>query len=112
MTSIKSEATIQAEIMLAVSQAGHSVWRSNAGSVRDARGFVVKLFPAGFTDLTGHRGSDGVAFYIEVKNKRGRLSKDQIKFRDFALSRPVIYGVARSAEEALEIIENEGIYHN
>ena len=106
MTSTKSEATIQSEIMLEVSRAGHSVWRSNAGSVQDKRGFVVKLFPKGFTDLIGHRGIDGKAFYIEVKNAKGIMSEDQKRFAKFAAKQPVIYGVARSPEDALHIIDN------
>lgn len=103
---IKSEATIQSEIMLAVSQAGHSVWRSNAGTIRDARGFMVKLFPAGFADLVGFRGSDGKFFVIEVKNEKGRIGADQKKFAEFAASKPIIYGVCRSAEEAIELLSN------
>ncbi|WP_233194269.1 VRR-NUC domain-containing protein [Sporosarcina sp. P21c] len=104
MTSIKSEATIQAEIMLAVSQQGHSVWRSNAGSVRDARGFVVKLFPKGFPDLVGFRKTDGKFFVIEVKNSKGRLGTDQKRFAEFASRQPIIYGVCRSAEEAVRLV--------
>jgi len=107
----KSESQIQAEIMLALSNAGHRVWRSNAGSVRNEQGHVIKLFPKGFSDLTGHRASDGKAIYIEVKNKNGKLSRDQKKFRDAMIKRPVIYGVARSAKEALDIIENEAKYY-
>ena len=101
---IKSEQTIQSEIMLGVSQAGHTVWRSNAGTVKTQQGFVIKLFPAGFPDLVGFRKCDGKFFVIEVKNKQGRLSAAQKKFGEFAENKPIIYGVARSAEEALELI--------
>lgn len=102
---VKSEATVQSEVMLAISQAGHSVWRSNAGTIRDQRGFVVKLFPKGFPDLVGFRSSDGKFFVIEVKNESGRLSKVQEVFAEFAESKPIIYGVARSGKQALDIIE-------
>ena len=103
----KSEATIQAEIMLAVSQAGHTVWRSNAGAVRSAQGYVIKLFPEGFPDLVGFRGTDGKFFEIEVKNAKGRLREPQKRFADFASKKPIIYGVARSADDAINLIKED-----
>lgn len=102
----KSESTIQSEIMLAVSREGHSVWRSNAGSVRSAQGCVVKLFPEGFPDLVGFRKTDGKFFCIEVKNANGRLREPQKRFAEFAKQQPIIYGVCRSAEEAVDLVIN------
>lgn len=101
----KTEATIQSEIMLAVSREGHSVWRSNAGTVRSMQGHVVKLFPEGFPDLVGFRKTDGKFFCIEVKTPNGRLREAQKRFATFAESKPIIYGIARSAEEAIELIQ-------
>lgn len=104
---MKSESQIQAEIMLAIAQAGHRVWRSNAGRVKNEQGYYIKLFPKGFTDLIGYRHTDGKFFAIEVKNKKGRLREDQKKFADFAEGQPILYGVARSVEDAMKIIEGD-----
>lgn len=100
----KSEKAIQNEIMLALSKNGCRVFRANAGEVKTADGRVVKLMPKGFPDITGFRISDGKFLAIEVKNEKGSLRDDQIKFGEFLNKHPVLYGVARSVEEALEIV--------
>lgn len=100
----KSESRIQSEIMLELSKQGHKVWRSNAGTVKNQQGYVIKLFPKGFPDLVGFRGNDGKFFCIEVKDEKGRLSEAQKQFAKFAESQPILYGVARSVEEAIKIV--------
>ena len=106
----KSENRIQSEIMVELSKRGHKVWRANAGKVQDARtGTWIKLLPRGFSDLFGFK-SDGTAIFIEVKTPVGKLRPEQIKFRDAVMEYPVIYGVARSAQEAVDIIENGSKY--
>lgn len=103
----KSESTVQSEIMLELSKNGHTVWRSNAGTVRTQQGYVIKLFPEGFPDLVGFRKEDGKFFCIEVKNEKGRLSEAQKRFAKFAEVKPIIYGVARSPKEAVELVKGE-----
>jgi len=100
----KSEAYIQSEIMLELSKQGHKVWRSNAGSIKNQQGYVIKLFPKGFPDLVGFRGNDGKFFCIEVKDEKGRLREAQKEFARFAISQPILYGVARSPSEAIRIV--------
>ena len=108
----KSENRIQSEIMIELSKRGHKVFRANAGKVQDARtGTWIKLLPRGFSDLFGFK-SDGTAIFIEVKTPVGKLRPEQIKFRDAVMEYPVIYGVARSAQEAVDIIENGKKYLN
>lgn len=102
---MKSEALIQSEIMIDLSKLGHKVYRSNAGQVRTTTGQVIKLFPKGFPDLCGWRASDGKFFAIEVKNEKGRLREEQKKFGEFATGQPILYGVARSVEDAIEILK-------
>lgn len=105
---IKPEHEIQDEIRYMLALNGHDVYRANVGLMKTAdgkRGMSTGL-PAGFPDLFGSRKGDGKIFYIEVKNKRGKRRPKQIEFAVDHASKPVIYGVARSAEEALNIVEN------
>lgn len=109
---MKSENEIQSEILLALSKAGHKVWRSNAGRVQDKRtNNWINLFPKGYPDLTGFHKDTGQFFVIEVKNETGKLREEQGKFRDFAKTQPILYGVARSAEQAIEIVERSAEYY-
>ena len=104
---LKTEADIQSEIMIELSKRGHKIFRANAGKIQDARtGMWIKLFPKGFPDLCGWRAGDGKFIAIEVKNKKGKLRAEQVNFARFAKTQPIIYGVARSKEEAINIIEN------
>ena len=105
---IKSEAKIQSEIMVALSQRGHKVFRTNAGKIQDARtGMWVKLLPKGFPDIMGWDKDNGQFLAIEVKNEKGKLRPEQVKFSEFAKSQPILYGVARNVEEAIEIVEGQ-----
>ena len=103
-----TESEIQSLILLEASKRGHRLWRSNAGTVQTKHGGVVKLYPRGYPDLTGFRKGDGKFVVIEVKKATGRLSEHQKNFATWAKTQPIIYGVARSKEEAIQIIE-EGI---
>ena len=105
---LKTEADIQSEIMIELSKRGHKIFRANAGKIQDARtGMWIKLFPKGFSDLCGWRAGDGKFIAIEVKNEKGRLRPEQVKFAQFAKTQPILYGVAKSAEEAIEIVEGQ-----
>lgn len=64
----------------------------------------IKTFPKGTPDLMGFRKSDGKMFFIEVKNAVGKLSKEQKEFGEMIKQYPVLYGVARSVDDALKII--------
>lgn len=101
----KSENLIQQEILMAISKEGHKVFRSNAGKIKTEAGYYISLFPKGFPDLCGWRKDDGKFFAIEVKTPKGRLRKEQKKFAEFAEKEPIIYGVARSAEQAVDILK-------
>ena len=103
-----TESEIQSLILLEASKRGHRLWRSNAGTIQTKQGGVVKLYPRGYPDLTGFRKGDGKFVVIEVKKPSGRLSEHQKNFAAWAKTQPIIYGVARSKEEAIQIIE-EGI---
>lgn len=102
--NLKSEQEVQNEIRVGLSRAGHMVFRTNVGKVRmmDGRWFDTGL-PKGHPDLYGFR-SDGQIFYIEVKNEKGRVRPEQKKFIEVVKERGAKAGVARSLEEALEIV--------
>ncbi|MDN6631129.1 MAG: VRR-NUC domain-containing protein [Staphylococcus equorum] len=103
----KSEKRIQDLILLGISKRGHKVYRTNAGKVKDARsGAWIQMLPKGFPDVAGWRKDDGKFFAIEIKNAKGKLRKEQKQFAKFASTQPIIYGVARSKEDAIHIIEN------
>ncbi|CAB4121906.1 VRR-NUC domain containing protein [uncultured Caudovirales phage] len=92
-------------VRLALSGAGHMVFRANVGKVRiaDGRWFDTGL-PKGFSDLFGHRGSDGRAFYIEIKAVGDRVTQDQAKFLEAMRQCGALSGVARSVDDALSIV--------
>lgn len=105
VAKITSEHKIQNEIRVAVSQHGCTIFRANVGKIMLADGRVFDTgLPKGYPDLFGFRHSDGKMFFIEVKNAVGRLRPEQKQFKKFAENMPVIYGVARSAEDAIKII--------
>lgn len=102
-----TEQEIQNKIILEMNKRGHRLWRANAGKVQTKDNRIIKLFPKGFPDTVGFRKTDGKIIFIEVKTDKGRLRPEQIKFRDFAINQPVLYGVARNVEEAIRIVEGD-----
>ena len=103
----KEQAT-QDSIRVALAQAGYIVFRTNVGKVKtaDGRWFDTGL-PSGFPDLVGFKPENGRIFFIEVKTATGKRRKDQVLFAKGLQNKNVIYGVARSADEAVKIVKNE-----
>jgi len=108
MTLKGREAAIQDSIRVALAQAGYVVFRTNVGKVKtaDGRWFDTGL-PSGFPDLMGYKPDNGRIFFIEVKTAIGRRRNDQFEFANGLKNKNVIYGVARSAEEAVMIVRDE-----
>lgn len=104
---IKPEHEIQDEIRYMLALNGHDVFRANVGLLKseDGKRAMSTGLPAGFPDLFGSRKGDGKMFFIEVKNDKGKRRPKQIIFAKERSEWPIIYGVARSAEEALMIVE-------
>lgn len=67
----------------------------------------ITTFPKGTPDLMGFRYSDHKIFFIEVKREKGILSPEQKEFRLWALTEGLIYGVARSPEDAQLILSEK-----
>lgn len=102
-----NEQQIQNEIIIAVNRLGHRLWRSNAGKIITKDNRVIQLFPKGFPDTVGFRKSDGKFIVIEVKTDKGRLRPEQEKFKAFAEKQNILYGIARSVDDAIKIIEGD-----
>lgn len=101
---MKAEHTIQNEIRVALTENGYTVFRANVGKVKtvDGRWFDTGL-PKGHPDLYGFR-PDGKIFYIEVKNANGRVRPEQKQFIQTVKARGALAGIARSVEDALDIV--------
>ncbi|MGX2944195.1 VRR-NUC domain-containing protein [Enterococcus alishanensis] len=99
-----AEIDIQNAIRRELPKYGHFVYRGNVGKVKteDGRWFDTGL-PKGWPDLFGWT-NQGIFFAIEVKNETGRLREDQVKFGNFLKQQPVLYGIARSVDDALRIV--------
>ena len=102
------EAAIQDSIRVALAEHGYIVFRTNVGKVNTADGrFFDTGLPSGFPDLMGYKPDNGRIFFIEVKTAIGHRRKDQVNFANGLRGKNVIYGVARSAEQALDIVDYE-----
>lgn len=114
------EGRLMRQIMVALSQAGHRVWRVNAGkgwvgpSRRNADGSVTIAHaqpffgvPEGVSDLIG-LATDGVFIAVEVKYEKGRPSIAQTAYIEMIAKMGGRAGTARSVEEALMIADGSG----
>ena len=114
---MNQETGIQRKIMMALSDAGCIVWRNetsgawvgkklhragNQVTLGDARMIRFGLC-VGSADLIGLTPS-GQFLAVEVKTHTGRASKEQINFINQIRAHGGRAGIARSAEEALQII--------
>lgn len=98
------EANIQKQIMMALSEAGAIVWRNNTGVLKDNRGRPVKFgLCVGSSDLIGIC-PDGRFLAVEVKAAKGKATDAQDRFISAVRRMGGRAGVARSAQEALDIL--------
>ena len=81
------------------------IFRINVGVFKSNDGrFVSTGVPKGFSDLFGFRKSDGKVIFLEIKNEKGKASQEQVRFLKTMQEYGAITGIARSVEEAREII--------
>lgn len=111
------ETKIQRQIMCAISELGHTVFRNETGNFwtgrvihKDNRTVTLanaQMIPCGLmkgsSDLIGIT-NDGIFFAIEVKTAKGRTSKEQEQFLEHIRSRGGIAGVARSPQDAVDLL--------
>ena len=111
------ETKIQNSILIALSQAGCTVWRvetagawvgrqihkdGNTVTLASARMFTTGLVKGG-SDIIGI-APDGRFLAVEVKTARGRVSPEQQRFIDAVNKAGGIAGVARSVQDALSLL--------
>jgi hypothetical protein len=114
-----TEQRIQQEIRLAISHGDTKVFRNNTGTLKDANGRPVQFgLCKGSADLIGWHtvtvtpdmvGTQVAVFLsIEVKTPTGRLRPEQQQWLDAVQTAGGIAGVARSVEDALQIVTAQG----
>jgi hypothetical protein len=110
-----NEQAIQQQIRLELGVGPVRLWRNNVGALRDERGRLVTYgLCKGSSDLIGlrqlrieeqHLGLElGVFCALEVKAAGGRPTAEQRQFLEVIRSRGGLAGVARSVEEARQIL--------
>lgn len=101
--TVKSEANILNEVMIALSQAGCLIWRNNTGVLKDKTGRPIRFgLCRGSSDLIGV-AKDGRFLAVECKAATGRVSPEQTAFIAAVLRAGGRAGVARSVDDALKI---------
>lgn len=111
------ESNIQNQVRLAASGAGAVLFRNNVGQVEVEGGRVIRygVCNPGGSDLIGWKpvvitesmvGSTLAVFCaVEVKRPGGKVSESQQRFLDAVKRSGGIAGVARSAQDALNILK-------
>lgn len=94
------EAAVLHRCMLALSEAGCTVFRAQSGTFWTKDGRPVRIGIVGHSDLYGFR-PDGRAFFCEVKGAGGRLRPEQEAFLAAMRARGAIAVVARDAENVV-----------
>lgn len=125
------ESNIQRLIMLAVSKAGATVFRNNVAQAWVGNSIKIQkagMFPVepgdvvikqarplhaglvkGSSDLIGIDHATGRFLALEVKTQKGKVDEHQRNFLDRIIQFGGIAGVARSPQDAVEIIESARI---
>lgn len=112
------EHNIQSAILIALSQSDCLVWRNETagawvGRVLYREQDTITLTQArmihaglckGSSDIIGIHKPTGRFLAIEVKSKRGRITKEQENFINAVKAAGGIAGFARSVDEALDLL--------
>ena len=107
------ESLIQAAVVSALSLLGLYVLmipNGELGKISMAAASRAKAMGlrAGVSDLIV-MGQDSKAHFLEIKTATGRLSESQKKFEALCLKKDWPYAVARSVDEAVEIVKKWGL---
>lgn len=88
------------EILIEMSRRGAIVWNNPTGVFFTRTGQPVRIGTAGAPDIMGVLPS-GRAVAIEVKTGSGRLSKEQIIWRDALLAHNAVYIECRDINQLI-----------
>lgn len=99
------ETKIQTEIMIALSQYGIPI-RQQCGKFKTMYGGIISIGIPGMSDILFFR-NDGKPFWLEIKTKTGRPSKEQIHFIEEMKKINVKASIIRSVEDALNFIKDK-----
>ncbi len=103
---MRSEANILNDCMIALSQEGARVFRNNTGVLKDKTGRPVKFgLCKGGSDIIGIC-PDGKFLAVEVKRANGKPTEHQMRFIDMIRSMGGRAGIARSAQDAIDIMRS------
>jgi hypothetical protein len=105
------EAVLQADILL--KWGAHPrvrLWRTNSGAawIRTTGGAgyrPIKMNPTGSTDLTGVVAPSGRLVGIEVKAIGGRVTPEQLRWRDMLLQMGAVYVLAYTMADVDAVLE-------
>ena len=97
------ETKIQSQIMIALSKYGIPI-RQQCGKFQTMYGSVVSIGIPGMSDILFFR-KDGKPFWLEIKTKTGKPSKEQLHFLQVMKSMNVEGAIIRSVEEAINFIK-------
>lgn len=90
--------------MMMASRCGAIVWRNNTGAYKDGDRYIRYGLCVGSSDIIGiYRGR---FLAIEVKTKRGVVSKNQEKFLKTVNNAGGIGFVARTADDVKKVLTN------
>lgn len=120
MPAAASEQSIQQHIRIACSTGDTRLFRNNTGTLKDQHGRPVQFgLCKGSADLIGYRtitvtpdmvGQQVAVFLsIEVKTPTGRIRPEQQQWLETIQAAGGIAGVARSVEDALRIVTEQGV---
>lgn len=100
---MNKETVLMRQIMVALSDLGCFVMRTNSGVYYDSKGNRITVGFKGLSDLVGYN-QDGQFFALEIKTPAGRASKEQLAFIEKCYRNGAIAGFARSVEDAVRIV--------
>lgn len=66
--------------------------------------FISSGVPPGYSDLSGHRKSDGKAIYLEVKTPTGKATPEQLNFIKQMQATGAIAGIVCSVDDAIALL--------
>lgn len=97
------ETKLQSQIMIALSKYGIPI-RQQCGKFKTMYGGVISIGIPGMSDILFFR-KDGTPFWLEIKTKTGRPSKEQIHFLNEMKKINVKGAIIRSVDEAINFIK-------